>query len=73
MIAVGAGFGVFLVETRVGSRAVRIRSELLAHEAEADDSWSEDAADAPDLISRLDKVRSASYRAPATGVRPTHA
>ena len=38
MIAIGAGFAVFLVETRVGSRAVRIRSELLAHEAEADDS-----------------------------------
>ena len=37
MIAIGAGFAVFLVETRVGSRAVRIRSELLAHEAEADE------------------------------------
>jgi hypothetical protein len=38
MIAIGAGFAVFLVETRVGSRAVRIRSELLAHEAEVEDS-----------------------------------
>jgi MFS family permease len=36
MIAIGAGFAVFLVETRVGSRAVRIRSELLAHEAETE-------------------------------------
>ena len=36
MVAIGVGFAVFLVETRVGSRAVRIRSELLAHEA-ADD------------------------------------
>lgn len=37
MVAIGAGFAVFLVETRVGSRAVRIRAELLAHEAEAED------------------------------------
>ena len=37
MIAVGAGFAVFLQETRVGSRAVRIRSELLEHEAEMDE------------------------------------
>ena len=37
MLAVGLGFGVFLVETRLGSRAVRIRSELLAHEADPDD------------------------------------
>jgi hypothetical protein len=37
MIAIGAGFAIFLVETRVGSRAVRIRSELLGHEAEADE------------------------------------
>ena len=37
MMAVGTGFGVFLVETRLGSRAVRIRSELLAHEAERDE------------------------------------
>jgi hypothetical protein len=34
MIAIGAGFAVFLVETRVGSRAVRVRSDLLQHEAE---------------------------------------
>ena len=37
MIAIGVGFAVFLVETRVGSRAVRIRSELLAHEASEDE------------------------------------
>ena len=37
MMAVGLAFGVFLVETRLGSRAVRIRSELLAHQAEADE------------------------------------
>lgn len=34
MIAVGLGFAVFLVETRVASRAVRIRTELLEHRAE---------------------------------------
>jgi len=37
MIAIGAGFAVFLVETRVGSRAVRIRAELLGHEADSED------------------------------------
>ena len=34
MIAIGAGFSIFLVETRVGSRAVRVRSELLQHRVE---------------------------------------
>ena len=34
MISIGLGFAVFLLETRVGSRAVRIRAELLSHEAE---------------------------------------
>jgi len=34
MIAIGAAFAVFLVETRVGSRAVRVRSELLQHQAD---------------------------------------
>ena len=34
MIAIGVGFAVFLVETRVGSRAVRVRSELLQHEVD---------------------------------------
>src|SRR3954447_12776890 len=31
MLAIGAGFGVFLVETTIAARAVRIRSELLQH------------------------------------------
>jgi hypothetical protein len=31
MIAIGVGFAIFLIETRVGSRAVRVRSELLQH------------------------------------------
>ena len=34
MIAIGIGFAVFLVETRIGSRAVRIRTELLEHQAD---------------------------------------
>jgi len=38
MIAIGGGFAIFLVETRMGSRSVRIRSHILEHEAEpADD------------------------------------
>ena len=36
MVAIGLGFGVFLLETRVASRAVRIRNEILEHQAEAD-------------------------------------
>lgn len=31
MIAIGAGFFIFLVETRIASRAIRIRTELLDH------------------------------------------
>ena len=34
MVSVGAAFAVFLIETRIGSRAVRIRADLLAHQAE---------------------------------------
>lgn len=34
MVAIGAAFGVFLVETTVAARAVRVRSELLQHRAE---------------------------------------
>src|SRR3990170_4281279 len=34
MISLGFGFAVFLVETRVASRAVRIRTEVLEHRAE---------------------------------------
>ncbi len=34
IIAIGSGFSIFLVETRIASRAARIRAELLEHEAE---------------------------------------
>lgn len=34
MIAIGLGFSVFLLETRVASRAVRIRTDILEHQAE---------------------------------------
>jgi hypothetical protein len=34
MLAIGTGFAVFLVETTIAARAVRIRSELLQHQAE---------------------------------------
>ena len=34
MVALGAGFAVFLIETQVGSRAVRVRNALLEHRAE---------------------------------------
>jgi hypothetical protein len=34
MIALGLGFAVFLIETRVASRAVRIRTDILEHQAE---------------------------------------
>lgn len=34
MVALGTGFAVFLVETQVGSRAVRVRNALLEHQAE---------------------------------------
>ena len=37
MISIGVGFAVFLFETRIGSRSVRIRSELLEHQAEERD------------------------------------
>ena len=33
MVAIGLAFAVFLVETQLGSRAVRVRSELLQHRA----------------------------------------
>ena len=34
MTSIGIGFSVFLLETRVGSRSVRIRTEVLEHMAE---------------------------------------
>ena len=37
MISIGIGFAIFLVETRVGSRAVRVRSELLQHRVQETD------------------------------------
>jgi MFS family permease len=37
MVAVGAGFFVFLIETRLGAKAVRISSEILQHEAAEQD------------------------------------
>ena len=36
MVAIGLGFAIFLFETRLGSRAVRIRNDILEHEAEAE-------------------------------------
>jgi len=36
MVAIGLGFAVFLLETRVASRAVRIRNEVLDHQADCD-------------------------------------
>ena len=37
MLAIGAGFAVFLWETLLGSRSVRVRSELLQHRVEEAD------------------------------------
>lgn len=36
MISIGLGFAVFLFETRLGSRAVRVRTEILEHMVEPD-------------------------------------
>jgi hypothetical protein len=36
MIAIGLGFAVFLLETRIASRAVRIRNEVLDHQEDPD-------------------------------------
>ena len=36
MVSIGGAFAVFLAETWVGSRAVRVRSELLQHQEERD-------------------------------------
>jgi hypothetical protein len=40
MISIGGGFGFFLIETRIGSRSVRVRSQILEHEAEPEDDES---------------------------------
>ncbi|HEX6603264.1 MAG TPA: DUF2721 domain-containing protein [Sphingomicrobium sp.] len=37
MVTIAAAFALFLVETRVGSRAVRVRSELLQHRVDGDE------------------------------------
>lgn len=34
MVLLGAAFAVFLLETRIGARAVRVRNALLEHQAE---------------------------------------
>jgi hypothetical protein len=34
MVALGTGFAVFLIETRIGAKAVRVRNALLEHQAE---------------------------------------
>jgi hypothetical protein len=34
MLTIGAGFAIFLIETTIAARAVRVRSELLQHQAE---------------------------------------
>jgi hypothetical protein len=34
MLTIAAGFSVFLLETRIGARAVRIRSDLLQHQVD---------------------------------------
>jgi hypothetical protein len=34
MLAIGLGFAIFLLETRLAERAVRVRSELLQHRAD---------------------------------------
>lgn len=34
MVLLGSGFAVFLIETQVGARAVRVRNALLEHQAE---------------------------------------
>jgi hypothetical protein len=36
MLAIGLGFAVFLLETRLAERAVRVRSELLQHQVDDD-------------------------------------
>lgn len=37
MIAIALAFAIFLVETRLGSRSVRIRHDILEHEVETDE------------------------------------
>jgi hypothetical protein len=37
MLAIGTGFGAFLIETTIAARAVRVRSELLQHTVDESD------------------------------------
>ena len=37
MASIGLGFSVFLLETRIGSRSVRVRAEILQHMVDPDD------------------------------------
>lgn len=37
MVAIGSGFFVFLIETRLGARAVRVSSDILQHSAAEDE------------------------------------
>ena len=37
MLTIGAGFAVFLAETTIAARAVRVRTDLLQHIAEETD------------------------------------
>ena len=37
MLTIGAGFAIFLLETTIASRAVRVRSELLQHRVDEDE------------------------------------
>ena len=37
MVCTGVGFAVFLHETRLGTRAVRVRTSILDHEADPED------------------------------------
>ena len=37
MICTGSGFAIFLQETRLGTRSVRVRTSILDHEPDADD------------------------------------
>lgn len=36
MIAIAVGFAIFLIETRLGARAIRVRGELLKHRVDED-------------------------------------
>jgi len=37
MLSIGAGFAIFLIETRLGSRVIHIRNEILYHQADNDE------------------------------------